>query len=98
MEELMKTDRPDWQSVMLYVSQIYKYFETWRAVGDPCIQKSPRHSSTRQILKPSTSIQIYQNWCQQFLDGLHGDRGTICLGVQWHLPFRGENSAENNLW
>ncbi|KAM8899941.1 cytospin-B isoform 2-T3 [Spinachia spinachia] len=28
MEELMKTDRPDWQSVMLYVSQIYKYFET----------------------------------------------------------------------
>lgn len=29
MEELMRTDRPDWQSVMLYVSQIYKYFETW---------------------------------------------------------------------
>lgn len=28
MEELMRTDRPDWQSVMLYVSQIYKYFET----------------------------------------------------------------------
>nr|XP_040038116.1 cytospin-B isoform X2 [Gasterosteus aculeatus aculeatus] len=28
MEELIKTDRPDWQSVMLYVSQIYKYFET----------------------------------------------------------------------
>ncbi|XP_041864035.1 cytospin-B isoform X2 [Melanotaenia boesemani] len=28
MEELMKTDRPDWQSVMHYVSQIYKYFET----------------------------------------------------------------------
>uniref|UniRef100_A0A672GFS5 Cytospin-A n=1 Tax=Salarias fasciatus TaxID=181472 RepID=A0A672GFS5_SALFA len=25
---LMKTDRPDWQSVMQYVSQIYKYFET----------------------------------------------------------------------
>uniref|UniRef100_A0A3P9MEQ5 Cytospin-A n=1 Tax=Oryzias latipes TaxID=8090 RepID=A0A3P9MEQ5_ORYLA len=25
---LMRTDRPDWQSVMLYVSQIYKYFET----------------------------------------------------------------------
>lgn len=25
----MRTDRPDWQSVMLYVSQIYKYFETW---------------------------------------------------------------------
>lgn len=31
MEELMKTDRPDWQSVMQYVSQIYKYFETWPA-------------------------------------------------------------------
>ena len=29
IEELMKTDRPDWQSVMQYVSQIYKYFETW---------------------------------------------------------------------
>uniref|UniRef100_A0A3P9L438 Cytospin-A n=1 Tax=Oryzias latipes TaxID=8090 RepID=A0A3P9L438_ORYLA len=28
IEELMRTDRPDWQSVMLYVSQIYKYFET----------------------------------------------------------------------
>ncbi|CAL8266726.1 unnamed protein product [Merluccius merluccius] len=28
MEELMHTDRPDWQSVMQYVSQIYKYFET----------------------------------------------------------------------
>ncbi|XP_068456005.1 cytospin-B isoform X2 [Clinocottus analis] len=28
MEELMQTDRPDWQSVMQYVSQIYKYFET----------------------------------------------------------------------
>ncbi|XP_075876326.1 cytospin-B isoform X3 [Nelusetta ayraudi] len=28
MEELLRTDRPDWQSVMLYVSQIYKYFET----------------------------------------------------------------------
>lgn len=28
MEELMRTDRPDWQSVMVYVSQIYKYFET----------------------------------------------------------------------
>ncbi|XP_040005784.1 cytospin-B isoform X2 [Xiphias gladius] len=28
IEELMKTDRPDWQSVMQYVSQIYKYFET----------------------------------------------------------------------
>lgn len=29
IKELMKTDRPDWQSVMQYVSQIYKYFETW---------------------------------------------------------------------
>ncbi|XP_037126404.1 cytospin-B isoform X1 [Syngnathus acus] len=28
IEELMQTDRPDWQSVMQYVSQIYKYFET----------------------------------------------------------------------
>ncbi|KAL0994420.1 hypothetical protein UPYG_G00121970 [Umbra pygmaea] len=28
MDELMHTDRPDWQNVMLYVSQIYKYFET----------------------------------------------------------------------
>ncbi|XP_052411907.1 cytospin-B isoform X2 [Carassius gibelio] len=28
IDELMHTDRPDWQSVMLYVSQIYKYFET----------------------------------------------------------------------
>uniref|UniRef100_A0A669F813 Sperm antigen with calponin homology and coiled-coil domains 1 n=1 Tax=Oreochromis niloticus TaxID=8128 RepID=A0A669F813_ORENI len=28
IKELMKTDRPDWQSVMQYVSQIYKYFET----------------------------------------------------------------------
>ncbi|XP_028276680.1 cytospin-B isoform X2 [Parambassis ranga] len=28
IQELMRTDRPDWQSVMQYVSQIYKYFET----------------------------------------------------------------------
>nr|XP_061801393.1 cytospin-B [Nerophis lumbriciformis] len=28
IEELVKTDRPDWQSVMQYVSQIYKHFET----------------------------------------------------------------------
>ncbi|XP_062844272.1 cytospin-B isoform X2 [Trichomycterus rosablanca] len=28
INELMQTDRPDWQSVMQYVSQIYKYFET----------------------------------------------------------------------
>nr|XP_057942627.1 cytospin-B [Doryrhamphus excisus] len=28
IEELMKTDRPDWQNVMQYVSQIYTYFET----------------------------------------------------------------------
>ncbi|XP_020341084.1 cytospin-B isoform X1 [Oncorhynchus kisutch] len=28
IDELMHTDRPDWQSVMQYVSQIYKYFET----------------------------------------------------------------------
>ncbi|XP_021176524.2 cytospin-B isoform X2 [Fundulus heteroclitus] len=28
IEELKKTDRPNWQSVMQYVSQIYKYFET----------------------------------------------------------------------
>ncbi|XP_052447902.1 cytospin-B isoform X1 [Carassius gibelio] len=28
INELMHTDRPDWQSVMQYVSQIYKYFET----------------------------------------------------------------------
>ncbi|XP_075710478.1 cytospin-B isoform X2 [Rhinoderma darwinii] len=28
LSELMFTDRPDWQSVMQYVSQIYKYFET----------------------------------------------------------------------
>uniref|UniRef100_A0A3Q2SXV3 Cytospin-A n=1 Tax=Fundulus heteroclitus TaxID=8078 RepID=A0A3Q2SXV3_FUNHE len=27
-QELKKTDRPNWQSVMQYVSQIYKYFET----------------------------------------------------------------------
>uniref|UniRef100_A0A8C6WEJ9 Cytospin-A n=1 Tax=Neogobius melanostomus TaxID=47308 RepID=A0A8C6WEJ9_9GOBI len=28
VSELMRTDRPDWQSVMQYVCQIYKYFET----------------------------------------------------------------------
>ena len=29
LSEMMYTDRPDWQSVMQYVAQIYKYFETW---------------------------------------------------------------------
>ncbi|NWI95554.1 CYTSB protein, partial [Pitta sordida] len=28
LSEMMYTDRPDWQSVMHYVAQIYKYFET----------------------------------------------------------------------
>ncbi|XP_064324148.1 cytospin-B isoform X1 [Phalacrocorax carbo] len=28
LSEMMYTDRPDWQSVMQYVAQIYKYFET----------------------------------------------------------------------
>ncbi|XP_048872742.1 cytospin-B isoform X4 [Brienomyrus brachyistius] len=28
ISEMLHTDRPDWQSVMQYVSQIYKYFET----------------------------------------------------------------------
>ncbi|XP_055991704.1 cytospin-B isoform X3 [Sorex fumeus] len=28
LSEMLYTDRPDWQSVMQYVSQIYKYFET----------------------------------------------------------------------
>uniref|UniRef100_A0A8D0GAA9 Calponin-homology (CH) domain-containing protein n=1 Tax=Sphenodon punctatus TaxID=8508 RepID=A0A8D0GAA9_SPHPU len=28
LSEMMYTDRPDWQSVMQYVSQIYRYFET----------------------------------------------------------------------
>lgn len=28
LSELLHTDRPDWQSVMQYVAQIYKYFET----------------------------------------------------------------------
>ncbi|XP_053131268.1 cytospin-B-like isoform X2 [Hemicordylus capensis] len=28
LSEIMSTDRPDWQSVMHYVAQIYKYFET----------------------------------------------------------------------
>uniref|UniRef100_G3SUP1 Sperm antigen with calponin homology and coiled-coil domains 1 n=1 Tax=Loxodonta africana TaxID=9785 RepID=G3SUP1_LOXAF len=28
LSEMLYTDRPDWQSVMRYVAQIYKYFET----------------------------------------------------------------------
>ncbi|KAM6164559.1 cytospin-B isoform 2-T2 [Rhynchocyon petersi] len=28
LSEMLYTDRPDWQSVMQYVTQIYKYFET----------------------------------------------------------------------
>lgn len=27
--EMVHTERPDWQSVMTYVTAIYKYFETW---------------------------------------------------------------------
>lgn len=48
IEELMKTDRPDWQSVMQYVSQIYKYFETWLA--------SALHSPSRQTFHASCSV------------------------------------------
>ncbi|KAL4608776.1 cytospin-B isoform X1 [Arapaima gigas] len=28
INDMMRTERPDWQSIMHYVSQIYKYFET----------------------------------------------------------------------
>lgn len=29
INEMVHTERPDWQSVMTYVTAIYKYFETW---------------------------------------------------------------------
>lgn len=29
INEMVRTERPDWQNVMLYVTAIYKYFETW---------------------------------------------------------------------
>lgn len=62
MEELMRTDRPDWQSVMLYVSQIYKYFETWEvaaprrqrpAAGTPQRSFHHRRSSDKLTFDPS---------------------------------------------
>ena len=28
INEMVGTERPDWQNVMLYVTAIYKYFET----------------------------------------------------------------------
>lgn len=28
INEMVHTERPDWQSVMTYVTAIYKYFET----------------------------------------------------------------------
>lgn len=28
INEMVRTERPDWQNVMLYVTAIYKYFET----------------------------------------------------------------------
>lgn len=28
INEMARTERPDWQNVMLYVTAIYKYFET----------------------------------------------------------------------
>lgn len=28
---MVRTERPDWQNVMLYVTAIYKYFETWNS-------------------------------------------------------------------
>jgi len=28
---MVRTERPDWQSVMTYVTAIYKYFETWES-------------------------------------------------------------------
>lgn len=30
INEMVHTERPDWQNVMTYVTAIYKYFETWR--------------------------------------------------------------------
>lgn len=28
LNEMVRTERPDWQSVMTYVTAVYKYFET----------------------------------------------------------------------
>lgn len=32
INEMVRTERPDWQNVMLYVTAIYKYFETWTLI------------------------------------------------------------------
>ena len=55
IEELMKTDRPDWQSVMQYVSQIYKYFETWAA----------RKRRTWSSMKTRGTAALFCPICQQ---------------------------------
>lgn len=59
MEELMRTDRPDWQSVMLYVSQIYKYFETWEGkmkTRTPMDQRHLQHFCQRHSSPPDRLI------------------------------------------
>jgi hypothetical protein len=29
LTEMVSIERPDWQQIMTYVTNIYKYFETW---------------------------------------------------------------------
>lgn len=43
---MVHTERPDWQSVMTYVTAIYKYFETWvHVLLHPTISSRPNPST-----------------------------------------------------
>lgn len=45
---MVHTERPDWQSVMTYVTAIYKYFETWRHRLSPLRSATAAQSEPRK--------------------------------------------------
>lgn len=41
---MVRTERPDWQNVMMYVTAIYKYFETWNPGNSRDLQSGANSS------------------------------------------------------
>lgn len=68
---MVRTERPDWQNVMLYVTAIYKYFETWeprRTWGKASIRLGPR-VSTGTVHVPWPPVELLltmlSGFCEQ---------------------------------
>lgn len=68
INEMVHTERPDWQSVMTYVTAIYKYFETW-------LHRLPR---------PSPAAQSEPHWPSWALSNNPTARSTLPYSLPMH--------------